>query len=139
LNLIDLLQALRMAAAAQISALPISFAPIEDDKNPEMKFVSRGSNYSLFLNSREALLYLSPSRTRRASRFDLGVLAQTQPALLHMRFENANTSSEIIGIDTLPGHNNYLVGSDATKWRTNVPTYRKVRYRLEPQTSTVSR
>ena len=32
------------------------------------------------------------------------------------------------GLDELPGKSNYFIGNDPAKWRTNVPTYAKVRY-----------
>jgi hypothetical protein len=31
-------------------------------------------------------------------------------------------------VDELPGKSNYLIGNDPNKWRTNVPTYGRVRY-----------
>src|SRR5205814_2409450 len=31
-------------------------------------------------------------------------------------------------LDELPGKSNYLLGNDPSRWRTNVPTYRKVKY-----------
>jgi hypothetical protein len=31
-------------------------------------------------------------------------------------------------VDQLPGTSNYFIGNDPAKWRTNVPTYAKVKY-----------
>src|SRR5438128_4966102 len=41
---------------------------------------------------------------------------------------SANPISHIAGLEELPGKVNYLLGNDATKWRTNIPTYAKVQY-----------
>ena len=47
---------------------------------------------------------------------------------LRMRLVGANASAKVTGADELPGKSNYFTGNDPKKWRTNVPTYAKVRY-----------
>jgi len=34
----------------------------------------------------------------------------------------------VTGLDELPGKSNYFIGNDPKKWRTNVPTYARVKY-----------
>ena len=46
-----------------------------------------------------------------------------------MRFEGADPHAEGVGLDRLPGIVNYFIGSDSSKWRTNIPTYQKVEYK----------
>src|SRR5262249_24723966 len=41
----------------------------------------------------------------------------------------ANKQPEVGGEDELPGKTNYFIGNDPEKWRTNVSTYAKVRYK----------
>ncbi|HEV2177809.1 MAG TPA: hypothetical protein VGW33_11520 [Terriglobia bacterium] len=50
------------------------------------------------------------------------------PAVLHMQLVGANPQAKVEGTDELPGKSNYFIGNDPKKWRTNVPTYAKVRY-----------
>jgi len=45
-----------------------------------------------------------------------------------MKLRNANAAVKITGTDELAGTSNYFIGNDPTKWRTNVPTYAKVKY-----------
>jgi len=45
-----------------------------------------------------------------------------------MSLAGANPQAKVSGLDELPGKSNYFVGNDPRKWRTNVPTYPKVRY-----------
>jgi hypothetical protein len=45
-----------------------------------------------------------------------------------MKLNGASSSPPITGEARLPGTANYFVGNDSTKWRTQVPTYSKVRY-----------
>ena len=45
-----------------------------------------------------------------------------------MTLVNANPQSQAAGHDALPGKSNYFIGNDPAKWRTNIPTYAKVKY-----------
>jgi hypothetical protein len=45
-----------------------------------------------------------------------------------MQLVGANTVARVSGFDELPGKANYFVSRDPTRWRTNVPTYAKVKY-----------
>jgi hypothetical protein len=45
-----------------------------------------------------------------------------------MRLVDANPHANVRGLDELPGKSNYFIGTDPKKWRTNVPTYAKVKY-----------
>jgi len=46
-----------------------------------------------------------------------------------MRLVDSNPSATVTGADELPGKSNYFIGNDPKKWRTNVPTFAKVKYR----------
>jgi Beta-propeller repeat/PASTA domain/Dockerin type I domain len=48
---------------------------------------------------------------------------------LRMTLVGANPHAKTSGIDEQPGKANYFIGNDPAKWRTNVATYAKVRYR----------
>ena len=45
-----------------------------------------------------------------------------------MRLEGANLTAQIAGGDLLPGKVNYFIGSDPKNWRTDVPSYARVKY-----------
>src|SRR5690242_755661 len=46
-----------------------------------------------------------------------------------MKFPGASQETIVEGFEKLPGTSNYFFGNDPEQWRTNVPMYRKVRYR----------
>jgi hypothetical protein len=46
-----------------------------------------------------------------------------------MRFARASNATHIDGLDQLPGRSHYLIGSDKSRWRTNIPQFSRVRYR----------
>ncbi len=94
---------MRAGAATQIqSRLPISFEPHEG----EARFIARGLGYSLFITDAEAV-------------------AVVNKATLRIGFSGARAAS-ITAEDALPGHANYFIGHDASKWRTDVPMFRRV-------------
>ncbi len=46
-----------------------------------------------------------------------------------MKLLGSNPHAQVAGLEELPGKSNYFMGSDPKKWRTHIPTYRKVAYR----------
>jgi hypothetical protein len=77
--------------------------------DPQVKFVSRGRAYTLFLTSRDAVLAHGPDVVRIA-------------------FRGASSHPRIVPVDRLPGGMNYLIGDDPSAWRRGVATFSKVRY-----------
>ena len=100
----------RSRAAQAYGKLPLRFEANTGQTGGQVKFLSRGRGYALFLTSSEALLALNKSALR-------------------MRFLGANSNAQATGVEELSGTVNYFIGNDPKKWRTNVPTYAKVRYR----------
>jgi len=54
--------------------------------------------------------------------------SKTESQVVRLRLVGANPNAAVTGGDELPGKANYFIGNDPKKWRTNVPTYAKVRY-----------
>jgi hypothetical protein len=100
----------RSRAAQAYGKLPLRFEANAGQSGGQVKFLSRGQGYTLFLTSSEAVLALDKSA-------------------LHMHLLGANANAEATAFEKLPGTVNYFIGNDPTKWRTNVPTYAKVKYR----------
>jgi len=96
------------AARAGFGQLPLSFEVNQGQADARVRFLARGQGYGIFL-------------TDNGAAFSLGGSA------LHMRLQDAATSPRITGVDQLPGKVNYLIGNKSD-WRTNIPTYERVRY-----------
>jgi hypothetical protein len=47
---------------------------------------------------------------------------------MRMTLVNVNPHAQAIGQDELHGKSNYFIGNDPAKWRTNIPTYARVKY-----------
>ncbi len=124
-------------AAAPISAiqnygkLPLSFEANDGQVNREVRFLSRGKGYTLFLTSNEIVLS-----------FGHDPFAETKPILnkrsgwnsrkpytaetIRLRSIGANPHPQITGLDRLPGKSNYFIGNDPQKWHTNIANYARV-------------
>ena len=123
--------------AANYAKLQMSFEPNRGQADSQVKFLARGSGYTLLLSPTEADLALRSSPSRVYG--EAGELAASAPgntqktanpfAALRLRFLGANASAEIEGFDEQPGVSNYYVGNDPAKWRTNVPHFSRVRYK----------
>jgi len=93
--------------------LPLSFEPVEKSYSD---FVARGAGYSLSIQPTH--IDLSLNRVSKGN----------DPVRIGIEFQNARPTAKAESLDLLPGKINYLVGSDTSRWRQNVPTYGKVRY-----------
>jgi len=136
--------------AASYGKLPLSFEANQGQARGHVKFLSRGRGYTIFLTHDEAVLALRKSsvvsgQSSVGTRQRSGVWTQepegkagqratdngarTTGSVLRMRLVGANAGAAVTGAEELPGKSNYFIGNDPKKWRTNVPSYAKVRYR----------
>jgi hypothetical protein len=126
----------RASISANYGKLPLSFEANQGQTNAQVRFLSRGSGYSLFLTDSEAVLVLrKPDKqgTQKTSGLLHDKPAELRAAkfntdVVRMRLEGAVRSPRVSGEDELPGTANYFIGSDPRKWHSNVPTYSNVRY-----------
>lgn len=134
--------------------LPLSFEANQGQADSQIKFLSRGSGYSLFLTPSEAVFTLSrpaadegrtapvagaktpgnratlpPSGIESASVADAETpKAKESPAVLRMRLVGASAAPRMTGLESLPGKSNYFTGNDRRQWRTGIASYGKVKY-----------
>jgi len=110
--------------------LPLTFEANHGQASGQVKFISRTGAYTLFLTSDEALLSLNGKKTKvtRTQPTSQSGLEQDSGGILRIKFRNTNPDTKVAGLNELSATNNYFIGSDPTKWRTNIATYAKVRY-----------
>jgi hypothetical protein len=91
----------------------------------EMAFSPTGTT---FLLSRE-----TPASVAKRTAKIAGDPRQNQPEYesfaLKLAFIGANSNPEIQGEDRLPWNNNYFIGNEPSKWQTDVPNYKKIRFK----------
>ena len=114
-NLVDAPAPLAAEQLKQLSQLPVSFEANRGQTDRRVKFLSRGSGYTLFLTPTEAVLSL-----RRGQAQD--------PSVLRMRLVGADPRSRVEGRDELTGKVNYFKGPGRAGWSGHVESYSKVHY-----------
>lgn len=109
--------------------IPLSFERNDGQTNAHVKFLSRGSGYTLFLTPTEAVLALR--KTDSATRMKRVVVnpKEIEGEVLRINLVGADPRPHIEGTDPLTARSNYFVSNDPKKWRTHVPTYARVKYR----------
>jgi beta-propeller repeat-containing protein len=100
-------------AGDTLAALPLRFEPNLGQSDPRVTHISRGSDHTLLMTRRGAVLKL-----RAPGREDV----------VRMTFVGANDDPEVAGRGRLEGVSNYLRGSDPNRWVTGVPGFSQVVY-----------
>ncbi|HEV8306236.1 MAG TPA: SBBP repeat-containing protein, partial [Methylomirabilota bacterium] len=110
--------------------LPLAFEANRGQTDPRVDFLARGRGYTLFLTPTEAVLVLkaTPGRSRPASPAEGDAVLGPAAGVVRMKLVGANSSPRVVGLDALPGRVHYFLGNDPTRWRTDIPTYARVRY-----------
>jgi hypothetical protein len=116
--------------------LPLRFEENQGQTNSEVRYVSHGSGYELFLTPQDAVLALrSLAPQAKSAPNRLVALRESRNArfaerssAVRIHLEGANSAPRITGVDPLPGKTNYFIGNDPKKWHTGVPSYARVRY-----------
>jgi len=136
--------ATRARLRASYARLPLSFELNQGQTDKAVRFLSRGPGYNLFLTAGEAVLTLGaagesrdPKSENRNSRFEtrnsksatlIRGSESLAPVVLRMKLQGSNPTPVVVGVDELSGKANYFIGNDPDRWRTNVPTFAKVKY-----------
>ncbi|MEJ7623186.1 MAG: SBBP repeat-containing protein [Pyrinomonadaceae bacterium] len=95
--------------------MPLGFEVNAGQTADEVRFISRGEGYTLFLTPTEAV-FAAARRGKVAGH-------------LKLRLAGANAAPVIGGSEPLGGKANYFIGSDPANWRTNVAMYARVDYK----------
>ena len=133
--------AARSTIAQNFGELPLRFEPNAGQTQGEVRFLSRGPGYTLFLTTGDqAVLSLKKPGTEvaknahpaagswRTARPAEHAPATPEYSVLRMSLLRANPDVRLTGLEELPGKVNYFIGNDPKQWRTHLPTYAKVKY-----------
>jgi hypothetical protein len=119
--------------------VPLSFEVNRGQTDASVRFLSRGSGYTLFLSGDEAVFELQGSdgtgSLGSACRHAVAPTSkrgrtpnQSTTSVLRVRLQNSNRAANVASEEELPGRSNYFTGTDPAKWLSNVPTFAKVKY-----------
>jgi hypothetical protein len=96
--------------------LPLSFEANQGQVDAQVKYLARGQGYTLFLTPDAAVLGLRSEGAGKPTEW------------LRLALRGAAATSAIHGEGQLAGRSNYFIGNDPSQWRTNIPTFARVRY-----------
>jgi len=124
------------------AALPLSFEANVGQTGRCVRFLAHGPGRTVFLTADQAVLSLRaprPGKQQQRGQQSLGLrpaatsgalpaAAANDSAVLRMKFLGANPAAQVSGLDRLAARVNYFIGNDRAKWRTEVPSYARVKY-----------
>ena len=115
--------------------LPLGFEANQGQADSQVRFIARGSGYSLFLTNSAAVLALTKAGAAERPRCGLPARSASQSSVasgkthvVRMELVGANGNIRVAGTERLSGDVNYFVGNSPADWHSNIPTYAKVNY-----------
>lgn len=103
-------------SAVRSYVLPLSFEANQGQVDQQVKYLARGQGYTLFLTPGAAVLGLRSEGAGNPTEW------------LRLVLQGAASAPAITGEEQLPGQSHYFVGNNPAQWRTNIPTFSRVRY-----------
>jgi hypothetical protein len=133
-------------AAANYGKLPMTFEPNVGQTASAVRFLSRGSGYTVYLTAGEMVFSAHSSKVsaqtgssqtaspQAASPQTAQSAAAVSPSptpntVIRLGMVGANPNPVAVGENQQAGKANYFIGNDKSKWHTNVAMYGKVRYK----------
>lgn len=118
--------------AENYGKIPLTFEANDGQADKSVKFLARGGAYELYLTGNEtALMLCKPvfSTSRANFRRNMSPVGKSAACdVVRMQLAGASNKVEPVGEERLPGTVNHFIGKDPANWRSNIPTYAKVRY-----------
>lgn len=102
--------------AQALGRIPLFFEENQGQLHRDVKYLSHGAGYTLFLTANEAVFQLANQNGR------------PEKTVLRTRLLDANPHASTQGEIPQPGRSNYFIGNQPKDWHTNIPNYGKVRY-----------
>ncbi|MBD0373924.1 MAG: SBBP repeat-containing protein, partial [Pyrinomonadaceae bacterium] len=129
-------EATRSRVHEALGKMPLSFEENRGQVNSEVRYISRGAGYTLFLTETEAVLTLrnadfgmrNKNDGARHARHRQSSIVNRSSAVLRMKLSGANNAPTITSESKLGVKTNYFKGNDPQQWHTGVARYERVRY-----------
>jgi hypothetical protein len=106
------------ALSTFLTSASLQFEVNEGQVSNDVKFLSRGRGYNLYLKDNSAQLALRSDNQNRVYANDLG-----------LKFIGSNQKPAIAGVSETQSKSNYFIGDDSKKWKTNIANFERVKYK----------
>jgi hypothetical protein len=114
-------------AHAAPAPLALRFEEHRGEAPGAVRYVARGSAFTLHVLPGEAVVALAPPRRAPDAAPDLGAASPARPAALRMRFAGAEAAPALVAEEPLAARTHLFLGPDRARWRTDVPSFGRVR------------
>jgi uncharacterized protein (TIGR03437 family) len=110
-----------LRAAGTLANLPLWFEENLGQSDPQVRYLSRGRGFALFLTRDEAVLSLQDGRRNQVRD------GEAAESVLRMKLRGRHRGGELRGEQQQSGISHYFLGNDPAGWRRSVPHYARVR------------
>jgi len=119
-------EAQRAGIIKSYGKLPLYFIENKGQADKSVRFFEQGSGHTMFFARDGVVLAL----TKNAGKADKATHdKKLTTEILRFSFAGSEKNAHIAAGEAMPGHVNYFVGNDKTKWRSNIPTYGNLTYK----------
>jgi len=121
--------------------VPLGFTENQGQFHPDVLFKTSSGGVTVFFTQTGVTYVLSreteASKKRRQEKrlrpdYHFQQMEEEEREFEHyalkVHFEGSSSKARVVGEDRLPWNNNYFVGNNQLKWRTDVPNYKRIRY-----------
>ena len=122
----------RARMLSSMASLPLAFEENLGQTDAQVKYMARGNGYTVFLTARDAVMALhscSHPAKKSAASSHTNQTGADRTAAIRLHLVGGNPHSSISASSQLPGHSNYFIGNDRSRWHAGVPQYARVSYR----------
>jgi len=106
-------------SAARLKGLPVSFEENHGQVDSQIRYLAHAGHATIYFSPAETVLALMSHDSQK----------KPELSVLRLKWIGANYRAQIMAEHPLTGRINYLIGHDPSQWRTDIPTYARVRYR----------
>ena len=118
-------EATRARVGETFANLPMRFEANQGQTDPRVRYLARGSGYTLFLTDTEATFALQ--RQKRKGTLPTADRRSLTTEVVRMKLVGANPAPRVAGEEGLSAKTTYLIGNDAAKWHAT-SNFQSVRY-----------
>jgi len=119
-------QTVKAQTVQALGGVPLVFEPNLGQTDSRVRFLTRTGGMTSFLTDHENVIALS-RRKSSADAHDPHVTPDTELSVVRIELDGARAPRSFEGIERAGSISNYFIGSEPSKWVTNVPNYRRVR------------
>ncbi len=134
-NKVRLNETLKAEVMKTYGRLPLYFIENNGQVDSRVSFYERGAGHTTFFTKDGLVLALtraaaSAQKTRQCEKAIMNPKDEkVTTEAVTLSFVGANDKAAISASDPMPGHVNYFVGNDESRWRSGIPTYGALTYK----------